>query len=487
LDGRDIFTRFRLAHYAAQSAWIFKPSPVNGASVPFFFEASESEIENKIDNASSFFFSGEWRFADIKQRKAALYRWANLIDENKKDLALIDCVGTGRPYSQLLHDSVPKAIRAIRWFAEAADKFPVGGLSQRRLGAYVFETREPYGVIASVLPWNDPLVVFAWKVVPALLTGNSVVVKPSEYATISILKCVELAYEAGVPAHALVVLPGTGGRVGKKIVQNQKIKGVLFTGSTKTGIDVVRASNEYGLKPTSLECGGKSPFIISKHCNDVIAATDIFVKMAFYNCGQICSAPTRLLVHRDVRDKVTSRLLQSLANFQPGNPLDPQTKYGAMINVEAVLRVKRLMKSAADRGLTLLSSTSIDDHTVGGTYCSPVVVLDVSVQDEIWQEEIFGPVAVLSEFSSIEEAISMANSSRFGLSAGLFSQCSREIGYFVSQIRAGMIHINSYGDDDESVPFGGIGDSGYGKDKGVKCFEEVTYLKAGTLSLVSSS
>jgi len=398
------------------------------------------------------------------------------VEQNIEELALLDTLETGRSLKNYYYDSIPKAIEAMRWFANALDKTYDNAISPRK-NSFATVTREALGVVGIITPWNDPLVVAFWKLTPALLMGNSVVLKPAEQSSFSILKVAKLAVEAGIPNGVFNVVPGYGDEAGKSLALHNDVRGIFFTGSTFVGKQILQYSGQSNMKKVGLECGGKSPFIVSNKCNNLKEASRVLAKNIFYNQGQICSASSRLVIHKDIKNEFLKLLVKESRKFIPSNPLSLESEVGAVINQEQKNRIEEHISSGLKSGANIINDIKDSYPFENGSYVNPIIFDNVDFNSKIAKDEIFGPVLVVLTVKNIDEAIKVANDSKYGLAASIWTNDYDEA-YQVSRLlEAGIIHINSYGDDDESVPFGGIKESGLGKDKSIYAFDEYSNIK----------
>jgi len=338
-------------------------------------------------------------------------------------------------------------------------------------------TREPLGVVGIITPWNDPLVVAFWKLAPALLMGNSVVLKPAEQSSFSILKVAQLAIEAGIPPGVFNVVPGYGNKAGKALALHNDVRGIFFTGSTSVGKKILQYSGRSNMKKVGLECGGKSPFIVSEKCSDIKSASKVLAKNIFYNQGQICSAPSRLIIHQGIKERFLELLVKDADEYIPDNPLNINCEVGAVISSEQKKIVQSYIRNGIKSGAKVITNTDEILPVHGGEYIRPVIFDNVDPNSKIAQEEIFGPVLIVITVQDIKEAIKIANNTNYGLAASIWTNDYDEACQVSKQLESGIVHINSYGEDDNTVPFGGFKESGIGKDKSIFAFNEYSNFK----------
>jgi acyl-CoA reductase-like NAD-dependent aldehyde dehydrogenase len=450
---------------------INKKSSIDGRDISGLSACNDKDIDRAVAVASRTFQQRVWVDKEPFEKKEILLRLANLVEENLEELALLDTIETGRSLKNYYYDSIPKAIESMRWFAEAIDKIYDYTIPPRQ-SSYATVVRVPLGVVGIITPWNDPLVVSFWKLVPALLMGNSVILKPAEESSFSILKVAQLAIDAGIPPGVFNVVTGYGHEAGKPLALHNDVRGIFFTGSTIIGKLILQYAGQSNMKKVGLECGGKSPFIISAKCNDLENAAQVLAKNIFYNQGQICSAPSRLLISKDIKEQFLELLVAESTKYVPQNPLSLESEVGAVVSEIQKERINKYIQSGLESGAKILTDKGAISPVDGGAYIRPIIFDDVSPNAKIAREEIFGPVLVSIGFDDIKEAIVIANDSNYGLAASIWTNDYDEA-YQVSRLlEAGIVHINSYGDDDNMAPFGGIKESGLGKDKSVFAFDE---------------
>ncbi len=455
---------------------ISKKSSIDGRELPSLEACNEKDINFAVEVALKSYKSRVWVDIEPKEKKQIILKFADLVEKNTEELALLDTIETGRSLKNYYYDSIPKAIEVMRWFAEAVDKVYDHAIPPRK-NSFATITREPLGVVGLITPWNDPLVVAFWKMVPALLMGNSVVLKPAEQSSYSILKVAKLAIDAGIPNGVLNVIPGYGNEAGKALALHNDVRGIFFTGSTSVGKQILQYAGQSNMKKVGLECGGKSPFIVSDKCNQLEEAATILAKNIFYNQGQICSAPSRLIINKKIKDKFLEILLRESEKYIPKDPLSIESEVGAVVSEAQKNRVEEYIKSGIRSGAKIITNKEELRIHNGGSYVKPTIFDDVEPNSKIAKEEIFGPVLVVISVDTVKEAIEVANESKYGLAASIWTNDYDEA-YQVSRLlEAGIVHINSYGDDDNTVPFGGVKESGLGKDKSIYALDEYSELK----------
>ena len=447
-----------------------KYSPIKGIKLPNLYKCLEKEVEFAVKSAKDSFEKKVWRDLPIQKKKDILFKLADLIEEHKEELSLLDTIETGRSIKNFYFDSIPKAIESLKWFTEAVDKYFDYAITPRE-NKLVSIVKQPLGVVGIITPWNDPLVVNFWKITPALLMGNSVVVKPAEQASFSMIKIASLAKEAGIPDGVLNVITGDG-KTGKLLALHNKVRGIFFTGSSEVGKKLLQYAGMSNMKKVSLECGGKSPFIVTKNCKDLKRSAKILAKNIFYNQGQICSAPSRLIIHKDIKDNFLDYLVDEAKYFSPSDPLSLENNVGHICGKEQFNKIKSYIDYAKNEKVKIIKIGEDSDFSF-----APIIIDDVSINSKLSQEEIFGPLLVVINYEKISDAITLANNTKYGLAAAVFSDDINEANKIALEIESGLVHINSYDEEDNQMPFGGVKESGLGRDKSILAFDEYSELK----------
>lgn len=454
-----------------------KTSSLTGKSLVAVTCCDENDVDIAVKAARGAFQSGVWHRLPMSERKRILLRLADLMEAHRDELARLDTYETCRAYRNYYYDSIPKAIEAVRYFAEAADKIYDTAIPPRE-DAFGVVYRKPLGVVGVITPWNDPMVVTSWKSVPALLMGNSVIIKPAEQSSLSVIRTAALAREAGIPDGVYQVLPGYGEEVGKALAMHMDVNGVFFTGSSAVGKQIIHYAGASNMKKVGLECGGKGPYIVTRNCGDIGLAARTLAANMFYNQGQICSAPSRVIVDRKVREEFLRALFSESESFVPGDPYNIENNVGCVVSEEQYNRVMKYIEIGKKEAGGYFSPQFSSDLPNGAKAINPVIFYDADNSCRIAREEIFGPVVVVLDYDDLDEAIQIANDSDYGLAGAVWTDDLSEAYYAASQIEAGLVHVNSYGEDDNMSPFGGIKQSGWGKDKSVYAFDEYSELKS---------
>ena len=402
-----------------------------------------------------------------------LLGFAKLIERNRHELAVLESLDSGKPVAECQTIDLPETINTIRWHAELIDKIydstaPVGQ------GAMALVVREPIGVVGCVLPWNFPLLMMAWKIGPALASGCSVIVKPAEETPLTALRLAELAFEAGVPAGVLNVVTGSGPAVGEPIGLHPGIDMVSFTGSTETGKRFLRYAADSNLKRIVLECGGKNPAVVFDDAEDLDLVAEQVVLGAFWNMGENCSATSRLIVHEAVKDDLLGRIKAYMREWRMGDPLDPSNRVGALVSRDHFEKVKSYIDRITAEKLDLAEGGT----TECGAFVAPTLVLGVTPESSLFREEVFGPLLSVTTFSSVSEAIALANDTNYGLAASVYTGNLKRALKAAREIRAGTVTVNCFGEGDITTPFGGFKQSGFGgRDKSIFAHDQYTELK----------
>ena len=450
-------------------------SPGDGHKLADVANCGIDDADQAVKDARAAFDSGIWASMAPADRKMVLVRWAELIEEHADEIALLECLDVGKPIADTTGVDVPAAVRTIRWSGEAIDKV-YDQISPAPANCLALVQRLPLGVVAAIVPWNFPLSTTAWKLAPSLATGNSVILKPASNTPLSALRIAGLASEAGLPDGVLHVLPGPGGSLGRHLALHEDIDGLTFTGSTEVGKQLMQYSGESNLKRTFLELGGKSPNIVFADSNLEKAA--LFAAIAvFYNGGQTCTAGTRLIVEESIRERFVEMVVAQSQNWMPGNPLDPSTTMGPMIDAGQLKTVADYVDIGREEGASLMAGGKQVMADSGGCYHEPTIFDGVNNSMRIAQEEIFGPVMSVIGFKDAEEAVAIANDSIYGLAGAVWSNNINTAHKVAAAVRVGTMGINNYFGGDVTVPFGGFKQSGNGRDKSMHAFDDYTELK----------
>ena len=452
-------------------------NPATGRALAEIAAGDADDIDGAVRAARRAFDDGRWSRLAPAERKLTLLRFADLLEANLEELALLDSLEAGKPITDCRETDLPETIKTFRWYAEAADKLydSIAPTGQDALGLIV---REPIGVVGAVLPWNFPIMMAAWKAAPALAAGNSMVIKPAELTSLSTIRMAELAAEAGIPDGVLNVVPGLGETAGQALGRHMDVDVLSFTGSTEVGRLFLRYSSESNLKRIVLECGGKSPQIVMADASDLDSVAEQVVIAGFANMGENCTCGSRLIVYRDVRDALLDRVVAKTAEWIVGDPQDSATRIGPMIERPHLDKVMGYIELGREEGARVVTGGNRALPESGGYFVAPTVFDDVRNDMRIAREEIFGPIISTIPFDSPEEAIELANATSYGLHASIYTRDVDTAIKTARAIRAGTVSINGYSEGDITTPFGGYKESGFGgRDKGLEAFDQYTEKK----------
>ena len=467
---------------AADGATFDDVSPRDGSVIANVARGGGEDIDRAVRAARRSFDGGEWALADPAQRKRVLLRLAQLIDEHAEELAQLESADVGHPIGDARNVDVVNARNCFAWYAEAIDKV-YGEIAPTGADALALVGREPLGVVGAVVPWNYPLIITAWKLAPALATGNSVVLKPAEQSPLTALALAELAAEAGVPDGVLNVVPGYGPDAGEPLGRHPDVDKLAFTGSVEIGRRFLVYAGESNGKAVSLELGGKSPQVVLADAADLDAAADAIGWGIFYNAGQTCHAGSRVVVARELADPLAEKLVEFAREFAPADPAASDTRLGAMISEEHLVGVLGRVQRAASDGAQVLVGGERAQPVAGGAYMLPTVIEAPDPTDAIVQEEVFGPVLAIQRADDVEHAIALANGTGYGLAAAVWSSNVSTAHRVARRLRAGTVWVNTFDISSLTTPFGGVRDSGHGRDRSLHALDAYTHLKTTWVAL----
>lgn len=451
-------------------------SPLDGRAIAQVARGRATDIDAAVRSARRAFDDGRWAHKPPAVRKKVLQRFAEKILAAKDELALLETLDMGKPIQHSLGVDVPSTARCIAWYGEAVDKV-YDEIAPTARSALALITREPMGVIGAIVPWNYPMIMSAWKLGPALAAGNSVVLKPSEKSPLTALRLAELAIEAGLPEGVFNVVPGYGHEAGEALALHMEVDAIGFTGSTRVGRKMLEYAGRSNLKRVYNELGGKSAFLVFDDVNDITRAACTVAGSMFFNQGESCNAPSRVLVHDSVADEFIAKVAAEAPKYQPGDPLSGSAPMGALVDDGQLRTVLGYIDAGHSEGAHLVAGGRQVRGDTGGYFVEPTVFDGVSNQMRIAREEIFGPVMSVIRFKTEAEAIAIANDSPYGLQASVWSHQIDRAHRTARALRAGTVHVNQYDEDDITVPFGGFKQSGNGRDKSLHAFDKYTELK----------
>ncbi|HEX2168005.1 MAG TPA: aldehyde dehydrogenase family protein [Longimicrobiales bacterium] len=451
-------------------------NPATGESLAEVAEGEAADIDRAVAAARAAFRADSWRRMDAADRGAILWRMADIVEQRADALARLEVLDNGKPIREAKID-IRQSIDALRYYAGWTTKLH-GATIPVRGNMLNYTLREPVGVVGAIIPWNFPLLMAVWKIAPALACGNTVVLKPAEQTPLSALELGAIGVEAGLPPGVLNVVTGLGETAGAALVAHPDVDKIAFTGSTAVGRIIMREAAG-SLKKLSLELGGKSPNIVLADADIGAAARGAFSAI-FYNTGQCCTAGSRLLVHESVKDELLSALVERAGKMQPGDPLDPKTRFGPLISQEQLDRVLGYIEKGRSEGgeVVVGGARAQYDGKDRGFWLQPTVFDSVQPEHIIAKEEIFGPVLSVLSFSDEDEALAIANQSEYGLAAGVWTQNVKKAHRFARELEAGTVWINTYHPGDAASPFGGYKQSGFGRELGEYSLDLYTQIKS---------
>jgi aldehyde dehydrogenase (NAD+) len=457
-------------------------NPATGEVLTQVVEASPEAVDRAVSAARKAFEdrSGPWRKMSASERGRLIWRLADLVEQHIDELAELETLDNGKPIFESRYVDMPMVVDVLRYYAGWATKIH-GETVNTFETALTYTLREPVGVVGLIIPWNFPLLLASWKLGPALACGNTIVLKPAEQTPLTTLRFGELAIEAGVPAGVLNIVTG-GPETGKAIVRHPGIDKIAFTGSTAVGKEIMRSSADT-LKRVTLELGGKSPNIVFAD-SDIDSAVKGAINGIFCGKGEVCNAGSRLFVEQKVQDEFLEKLVARAKKLQPGDPLDPKTRLGAIVSQEQMETVLGYVETGKREGAKLIAGgnrVSVDGGK--GFFLEPTIFGDVTNDMKIAREEIFGPVLATLSFDDVDQVIDLANRNQYGLAAAVWTRDIKKAHSVSRQLKAGTVWINTYGLMDAALPFGGYKSSGFGRELGMHAIEHYTELKTVWLNL----
>jgi len=450
-------------------------NPATEETIATVAAAGKADVDLAVQAARAA-FNGPWSQMSARERGRLVSKLADRLMERADEIARLETLHNGKPISEARHVEIPAAAECLEYYAGWADK--VMGETIPVKGNYLTYTlREPLGVVAAIVPWNFPLLLAAWKIGPALATGNTVILKPAAETPLTALALGEIAIEVGLPPGVLNILTAPGAEVGQALVAHPGIDKIAFTGGTSTGKAIMRSAADT-LKKVTLELGGKSPNIILPDA-DIEAALRGATMGIFYGKGEVCAAGSRLLVDRSIKDEFVEKLAARAKKMVAGDPLDPKTRYGSLASKKQLDNVQRYVDVAKKEGAALVAGGARADIGTGkGYFYQPTVFDNVTPEMTIAREEIFGPVLATIDFADLDEAIARANDSEYGLAAAVWTRDIKKAHYVARKLQAGTVWINTYNVYDTAAPFGGYKSSGFGREMSAYALDHYTQVKS---------
>ncbi|XP_065744400.1 mitochondrial 10-formyltetrahydrofolate dehydrogenase [Phocoena phocoena] len=458
-------------------------NPTDGSTICKVSYASLVDVDKAVAAAKDAFENGEWGRMNARERGILMYRLADLLEENQEELATIEALDSGAVYTLALKTHIGMSVQTFRYFAGWCDKIqgstiPINQARPNR--NLTFTRKEPLGVCAIIIPWNYPLMMLAWKSAACLAAGNTLVLKPAQVTPLTALKFAELSVKAGFPKGVINIIPGSGGIAGQRLSEHPDIRKLGFTGSTLIGKQIMKSCAMSNLKKVSLELGGKSPLIIFSDC-ELDKAVRMGMGAVFFNKGENCIAAGRLFVEESIHDEFVTRVVEEIKKMKIGDPLDRSTDHGPQNHKAHLEKLLQYCEAGVKEGATLVYGGRQVQRP--GFFMEPTVFTDVEDHMYLAKEESFGPIMVISKFQNgdIDGVLQRANNTEYGLASGVFTRDINKAMYVSEKLEAGTVFINTYNKTDVAAPFGGVKQSGFGKDLGEEALNE--YLKTKTVTL----
>lgn len=456
-------------------------NPATGEVLTHLADADVRDTDAAVHAARTAFESGPWTEMSASDRGRILWKIGDLIDKYNEELGTLETLDNGKPIFESCQVDMPMVAEVFRYYAGWATK--IHGETVPVRGPFLHYTlREPLGVVAAIVPWNFPLLLASWKVAPALAAGNTVVLKPAPWTSLTALRLAEIAQEAGLPAGALNVITGSSDELGRALVRHPNVSKIAFTGATMTGQEIARVSADT-LKHVTLELGGKSPNIVFEDA-DIDGAIRGATIGIFYGKGEVCAAGSRLFVDRKIHDEFIQKLADRAKKLQPGDPLEPKTKFGALVSESQMNRVLGYIEKGKAEGASLVAGGARSEFGNGkGYFVQPTVFDNVKNDMTIAREEIFGPVLATITFDDIDEAVREANKNPYGLAAAVWTRDIGKAHRIARRLEAGTVWINTYNNYDPAAAFGGFKMSGYGRELSIHALDSYTQVKSVWVNL----
>lgn len=458
-------------------------NPATGEVLAEMAEGTAKDVDAAVAAAKAAFRSGAWSKMAPRERMEVMYRFADLIEANAEELALLDTLDMGKPIGDMVSIDIPAMLETIRFMAECIDKVE-GAVTNTASDAMHFVLREPLGVVGAISPWNYPMLMATWKFAPALAAGNTLVLKPAEQSPLSNLRVAQLFSEAGGPPGVFNVVNGIGEVAGRALALHDDVAKISFTGSTEVGKLILQYAGQSNMKKVGLECGGKSPQVFLEDLPDLGRAVETAYHSIYGNMGEVCNAGSRIMVDRNIYDEFVERFVaEGRDAYRPGDPLDPATNLGPLVTRQDQKRVLGMVETGSREGAKLLFGGTAPEQFPDGAYVDPTLFVDVSNEMTIARQEIFGPVASVIPFDGEDEAIRIANDTIYGLAASIWTRDIGKAMRFVREFEAGTVWVNTYDEGDMTQPFGGYKQSGNARDKCFDSLLEYTQTKSAWISL----
>jgi phenylacetaldehyde dehydrogenase len=450
-------------------------NPATGEVLAHVAEGDRADIDQAVAAARKAFENGPWPDMSPSERGRLMWKLSDLIEQHHQELAELETLDNGKPllFSRIV--DVPTAVDVFRYMAGWATKVEGNTIPISARGKYfAYTLRDPVGVVGQIIPWNFPLIMASWKLAPALAVGCTCVLKPAEQTSLTALRLGELIQKAGFPDGVVNIVPGFGETAGAALAAHPDVDKIAFTGSTEVGKLIARAATE-NLKKVSLELGGKSPNVVFADA-DLKAAIPGSASAIFFNQGQICTAGSRLFVHKSIFDKVIEGVAEETTKFSVGPGINPSTNLGPLVSKEQLARVCGYLDSGAKEGAKAI----VGGHRIGSTgyFVEPTILVDVKPHMKVVREEIFGPVVTAIPFSDPDEVVKFANDTIYGLASAVWTRDIGKAHRIAAKLRAGTVWLNCYNVFDPALPFGGYKQSGWGRESGHAALELYTQTKS---------
>ena len=457
-------------------------SPIDGKIISELQVANNLDVNEAVLSAREVFDKGHWSNMPPLNRKKIMLRIAEIIEEKILELTVLGVRDNGTEFNMALRAEPGSAAGTFRYYAEAIDKI-YGEVSNTSSDFIGLIQKEPVGVVAAIVPWNFPLMIGAWKIAPALAMGNSVIIKPSEAASLSLLKLGEICLEAGLPPGTLNIVTGNGKQTGQALARHMDVDVLTFTGSGNTGRQLLEYSAQSNMKRIYQELGGKSPNIIFADAENLEEAAKVSTMGIFRNSGEVCVAGSRLLVEDKIHNEFLKLISEYSQKLKIGDPLEIKNDVGAINSLSQLQSDLDFVEKAKSEGGNIEIGGNRILKSSGGFYMEPTIISSVKQDTEVFQNEVFGPILTVTAFSNEDEAIKLANGTDFGLASGIWTSNLSRAHKMVKKIKAGTVFVNTYGGSDNTIPLTGVKQSGNGSDKSLHALDKFTDLKSVWMKL----